>query len=102
MFPRRESLRDRCRSYRPAVEQLESRLVMASGFQNGIAPEYLVNLANALHSDVWNSMPHLADNDYLRQVTSCVRDRVEPGMKVFANGRTQVTSMPTSTLLLSK
>jgi putative extracellular protein len=62
--PAQSARRNRCRLQ---VEMLEDRTVPTGmGYQNGISPEYMINLANELHSAAWTNMPHMADDDYVR------------------------------------
>ncbi|MFM7151441.1 MAG: PA14 domain-containing protein, partial [Gemmataceae bacterium] len=52
-------------------------------FKNGVAPEYLVELCNELDADAWVNMPHAADDTYVRNFATLVRDTLEPGRKVY-------------------
>jgi hypothetical protein len=52
-------------------------------FKNGVAPEYLIELCNELDSDAWLNMPHGADDTYVRNLATLVRDTLEPGRKVY-------------------
>lgn len=52
-------------------------------FQDGVAPEYMIALANELDADPWLTMPHMADDDYVRHFAELVRDTLEPGQKVY-------------------
>jgi len=56
---------------------------IASDFSNGMAPELLVQLANDLRHDLWICMPHLAGEDYVRNMARLVRDSLAPDLKVF-------------------
>jgi len=49
----------------------------------GVAVEYLVDLANALQADAWFCVPHLADDDWVTQLATLVRDRLDPGLRVY-------------------
>jgi hypothetical protein len=62
------------------------------GFQqNGIAPEYIVELANELNADAWINMPHLADyvppsspaDSYLLQLANLVHNTLHPNLHVY-------------------
>lgn len=53
-----------------------------SHFQNGIAPEYLIELCNELNADAWFNMPHMADDDYVRNFATTVRDQLEAGRTI--------------------
>jgi hypothetical protein len=52
-------------------------------FKNGVAPEYLVALCNELDADAWVNMPHGADDAFVRNFATLVRDTLEPGRKVY-------------------
>ncbi len=49
----------------------------------GVPLEIMVALANRLDADPWFCIPHLADDDYVRNFATLVRDLVEPGRKVY-------------------
>jgi hypothetical protein len=49
----------------------------------GVALEYMVQLANTLHTDAWFNMPYAASDDYLRQFATFVRDRLDPSLKIY-------------------
>jgi len=63
-------------SFKPCVEQLEDRMMPSSvlggdsHLQNGLAPEYMAALVRSLDSNVWTSMPHQSDADYVRTCAS--------------------------------
>lgn len=46
---------------------------------NGLALEYMVQLANDLDADPWFNMPHMADDGFVRSFATYVRDHLEPG-----------------------
>jgi hypothetical protein len=52
-------------------------------FHNGVAPEYMVELCNELDADGWFNMPHAADDDFVRNFATLVRDSLEPGRKAY-------------------
>jgi hypothetical protein len=49
----------------------------------GVAVEVMVDLANRLKADAWFCMPHLADDDYVRQFARVVKERLDPKLKVW-------------------
>jgi PKD repeat protein len=49
----------------------------------GVAYEYMIELANELDADAWFNMPHMADDDFIRNFATLVRDNLEPGRKVY-------------------
>ncbi len=56
----------------------------------GVAYEYLIELANELDADVWINMPHMADDDYVRNYATLVRDHLEPGRKIYIEWSNEV------------
>lgn len=51
--------------------------------QNGVAVEYMVELANELNENPWFTMPHLANDDYVRNFAQIVHDQLEPDRKIY-------------------
>lgn len=41
---------------------------------NGVAPEYLIELSNEIDTNPWFNMPHRADDDFVRNFATMVRD----------------------------
>jgi hypothetical protein len=50
---------------------------------NGISLEYMVQLANDLDADPWFNMPHMADDTFVRNFATYVRDHLEPGRTAY-------------------
>ena len=50
---------------------------------NGISLEYMVQLANELDADPWFNMPHQADDTFVRNFATYVRDHLEPGRTAY-------------------
>jgi hypothetical protein len=59
-------------------------------FQNGVSPEYMIELANELHADPWFNMPHMADDDYVRHFATLVRDTLAPDRKIYVEWSNEV------------
>lgn len=55
----------------------------ATVFQNGMSPEYMIELCNELNADPWFCMPYLAEDDYVRNFAQTVNSMMEPGRKVY-------------------
>ena len=49
----------------------------------GVPVEVMVRLANELEVDIWVNVPHLADDDFVRQFAMLVRDSLDPSLKVY-------------------
>jgi hypothetical protein len=52
-------------------------------FQNGLAPEYMIELANELHSNAWFCMPHTAEDDFVRGFAQLTHDTLDPQQKAY-------------------
>jgi hypothetical protein len=55
----------------------------AQWHENGVPVEIMVALANTVDSDAWFNMPHMADDDYVRQFATYVRDHLNPKRRVY-------------------
>ena len=49
----------------------------------GVALEYLIDLANTLHTDPWFTIPAEADDAYVQQFAALVADRLDPSLGVY-------------------
>ena len=54
-----------------------------TNYENGVPLEVMVQLANTLEVDVWFNMPHQADDDYVRNFATYVRDNLNPDLKIY-------------------
>lgn len=67
-------------SQRPQLAQA----TWGGGYGSRGAPlEIMVALANRLHKDVWFNIPHAADDDYVQQFATYVRDYLNPELKIY-------------------
>jgi hypothetical protein len=57
---------------------------------NGMALEYMVQLANDLDADAWFNMPTMADDDFVEHFAVYVRDHLEPGRKAYVEWANEV------------
>ncbi len=48
--------------------------------RRGMPVEHMVRLANEVGADPWFTMPHLADDTYIRNFATYVRDNLDPGL----------------------
>lgn len=55
----------------------------ASYLRRGVPIEVMIDLSNELDADAWFCIPHLADDDYVRQFARLVKERLEPERKVY-------------------
>jgi len=51
--------------------------------ERGAPLEIMVALANRLNADPWFNLPHKADNNYVRQYASYVKENLKPGLKAY-------------------
>jgi hypothetical protein len=49
----------------------------------GIAYEYMIELANRLDKDAWICIPHQADDNYIQELATLLRDSLETGRKIY-------------------
>lgn len=52
-------------------------------WREGVPVEVMVSLVNLLDIDPWFTLPHKADDDYLRRFAALVKEKLEPGRKVY-------------------
>ncbi len=51
--------------------------------ERGAPLEIMVALANRLNADPWFTLPHKADNNFVRQYAKYVKDNLKPGLKAY-------------------
>lgn len=57
---------------------------------NGISVEHMVQLANELDADPWFNMPHMANDEFVRNFATYVRDNLEPGLKAYVEWSNEI------------
>lgn len=57
---------------------------------NGMSVEHMVQLANELNADPWFNMPHMANNEFVRNFATYVRDHLEPGLTAYVEWSNEV------------
>ncbi len=50
---------------------------------NGVAIEYMIALCNELDADPWFSMPHLADDEFVRNFAAMVKANLHKNAKIY-------------------
>jgi hypothetical protein len=50
---------------------------------DGVAPQIMARLANRTGAAPWFTMPHLADDNWIRQFATAIRDSVDPNLKIY-------------------
>ncbi len=58
--------------------------------QKGVAWEYMIDLANTLHTDMWINIPSLATNDYITQLATLIKDNLDPDLNVYVEYSNEV------------
>ena len=51
--------------------------------KDGIALEYMIQLANELKADPWFTIPWNADDEYVRKYAETVRSKLDPSLKAY-------------------
>jgi hypothetical protein len=59
-------------------------------FQNGMAPEYMIELANEEGANLWVNIPHMADDTYVANLAQMVHDHLRPDLKVYLEWSNEV------------
>jgi len=57
--------------------------MQTQGGRDGVALEYMIQLANTLDADPWFCMPHLATDDYIREFAKMVKRQLKPNLKIY-------------------
>src|SRR5262249_37860821 len=52
--------------------------------------EVICDLSNRLSADAWINIPHLADDEYVRQIAGYFRDHLRPGLKVYVEHSNEI------------
>jgi hypothetical protein len=56
----------------------------------GVALEWMIDLCNRLQSAPWFCLPHLADDDYIREFALLVKRRLDPSLKIYVEYSNEV------------
>ncbi len=59
-------------------------------FAEGVPIEVMVDLANELETDAWFNVPHLADDEFVRQFATYVRDNLDPKLVAYVEFSNEV------------
>lgn len=59
----------------------------------GAPVEVLIELANEIDADPWFTLPHRADDGYIRRFAEMVRDRLEPGRRAYFEWSNEVWNL---------
>jgi hypothetical protein len=55
----------------------------SQGTENGIAWEYVIELANTLHADPWICVPHQANDDYISKLSRLFLSKLDPDLSLY-------------------
>jgi hypothetical protein len=66
------------------------KLQDATHSDKGVALEVMVDLCNRQKADAWFCMPHLADDDYVRNFARQVKEELDPELKVYVEYSNEV------------
>ncbi len=58
--------------------------------EKGVAPELMIELCNRQQADAWFCMPHLADDDFVRNFAALVKEKLDPKLKVYVEYSNEV------------
>ncbi len=50
---------------------------------DGVAYEWQIDLCNRMNAHFWTTIPHAANDDYIRQLATLVKSNLKPGLKVY-------------------
>ncbi|MFO0956218.1 MAG: PKD domain-containing protein [Isosphaeraceae bacterium] len=50
---------------------------------SGVAYEYMIEVANVLHKDIWVNVPLRADDNFVRQFAAMLRNQLDPSLNVY-------------------
>ncbi len=56
----------------------------------GIAVEHIIAIANATKADPWVTLPHPADDDYVRNFAKVVKEKLDPNRKIYVEYSNEV------------
>ncbi|EYD72077.1 hypothetical protein [Limimaricola hongkongensis] len=57
---------------------------------DGVPVEVMARLANEIGADPWVTLPHMADDDYVRRFATHLRDHLDPRLKIHAEWSNEV------------
>jgi hypothetical protein len=62
----------------------------SQGTERGAAIEYAIALCNRVQADCWFNIPHMADDDYIRNYAELVRDKLDPKLRAYVEYSNEV------------
>jgi hypothetical protein len=58
--------------------------------RGGVAYEWMIELCNTLQRDMWICVPHLADQNYQRNLAKLIRDNLDKNLKCYVEWSNEV------------
>src|SRR3989344_3973219 len=56
----------------------------------GMAVEYMIDLSNKAEKDMWVNVPHMADDNYVRNLARMIQNNLEPDKKIYVEYSNEV------------
>jgi len=56
----------------------------------GVPYEIMIELGNTLHRDIWINVPHMADDEYVTNLATLVKQNLDPNLNVFVEYSNEV------------
>ncbi len=61
----------------------EDRVKKSDRLQRPMAYEWMIDLCNRTQRDMWVCVPHFADEEYMFQLASLIRDELDPSLRCY-------------------
>ena len=59
----------------------------------GVAYEWQIDLCNRINADLWTTIPHLATDDYIKQLATLIKANLKPNLKVYVEWSNETWNM---------
>ena len=67
----------------PTYAQQNELPELNGGQYGGVAYEYMIQLCNEIGSNMWVCVPHMADDNYVTQLATLIKNNLNPNLKVY-------------------
>ena len=67
-----------------------TKTTYSQALANGVALEYMIELCNVVRAEPWFCIPHLADDNYVHQFATMVKQRLNPDLRVHVEFSNEV------------
>jgi hypothetical protein len=61
-----------------------------TGGDNGVSYEYMIELANELHEDMWINLPYLSNDNFNTQLATLIQGSLDPGLQVYVEWSNEI------------